>query len=268
MTNRQRIKFLLLILLFELTLALFIGIARFHQIIVRPAPSKPRRAKLVPTAEEKFTTLKKYVFTDEASLKSWDEKVFRGRSHYQVLSENGRTFLAGSSRGESSALFMKVDLPLEPGFLLSWRWRAVAFPKKAHPERLADHSQDDFAARIYAVFPGSGFFNTNVIEYIWDEHLPPGTAASSPFSGKVKLVVVRSGAGDWQTETRDLYRDYITFFGQKPDRPLGAIAFMTDSDNTHTQSMADFGEFTIKIKNKMPVIDSDALPHLPGGSPS
>ena len=49
---------------------------------------------------------------------------------------------------------------------------------------------------------------------LWDEHIEAGTSASSPFSGLVKLFVIRSGPspgenGGWMAEERNIYQDYI-----------------------------------------------------------
>ncbi len=127
-------------------------------------------------------------------------------------------------------------------------------------EKLANRSEDDFAARVYVIFPGSTFFNTDVIEYIWDESIAEGTVGSSPYSDRVKLFVIRSGRpteenGGWQIEKRSPYEDYVKLFGKKPKRAIGAVALMSDSDNTGTQSEANFGAIVFKIEKK------DALPN-------
>lgn len=200
-----------------------------------------------------FSILEKISFKSPDSLKHWEEKIFKGRTRYQVAGEGGRRFLKSRSQNTSSGLYLKMKAPLSPDLFLSWEWRALKFPQKQNVNQLASRSQDDFAARLYVIFPGSNIFNSRVIEYIWDERIPPGTAVSSPFSDKIKLFVIRSGLapakeGGWSYEERNVYEDYVRLFGRKPDRPIGAIAIMSDSDNTASASEADFGEITLKHK--------------------
>ncbi len=215
-----------------------------------PVPKAPP-----PPAVDPFEVVKTFPTDTPEALKKWEEKIFKGKSSYKVVTEGVEVYLSATSSNASSGLFYRTEFRVEPGVFLSWRWRALEFPDKNRPERLSDRGQDDFAVRIYVVFPGSTFFNTNVIEYIWDESLPEGTVASSPFSGRVKLFVIRSGkagseAGGWKTELRDLHEDYRTLFGEEPRRSVGAVAVMSDSDNTRTTTRADFGDFTLKVKKE------------------
>ncbi len=193
-------------------------------------------------------------FKNEDSLKDWEEKIFKNKSEYHVIQEEGQTFLRAKSQDASSGLFKKVNYDLTPGLYLAWQWRVTTFPVKPKPAELSNRSQDDFAARIYVVFPGSSFFNTRVIEYLWDKDIEEGVFQSSPYSGKVKLFVAESGIAKskdgWMAEERNLFNDYVEIFGQKPDKPIGAIAFMSDSDNTHTSSSADFKNIAFKRKDQ------------------
>lgn len=202
---------------------------------------------------EEFDLLEELDFRTPDSLKAWKEKIFKGRTDYVVVPENGEGFLSAVSRASSSGLYKKMKHAVTPELYLSWDWKAVEFPKKPDPNKLAGRAQDDFAARIYLVFPGVTFFGSNVIEYIWDESLPPGTVTASPFSDRVKLFVIRSGGphnenGGWAHEERNVYQDYTALFDAKPVRPLEAIALLSDSDNTRTSSEAYFK--TIELKSK------------------
>ncbi len=252
MKTNDRIRILTLVLLLETALLLTLVSAHFLKKSFLPG-------KIFDAAAEHakhFTVLNKFSFENQASLKNWEEKVFKGKTAYQVLTENSQGFLNSSSAGASSGLYIKLSREVTPNLYLSWRWRAITFPQKKHPERLANRSEDDFAARIYVIFPGSNFFNTNVIEYIWDENINAGSAESSPYSDRIKLFVIRSGKGaeiegGWQTEERNIYQDYLKLFGKEPKRPIGAVAIMSDSDNTGTTSQSDFGEIVFKAKQKI-----------------
>jgi len=61
------------------------------------------------------------------------------------------------------------------------------------------------------------------------------------------MVVVESGtekAGAWVSEQRDILNDYQRLFGGEP-RQLGAIAVMTDTDNTGGEALAWYSDITI-----------------------
>lgn len=260
MTRAGRVRFLSLVLVLETTVAVTLVSANIRERtasgpfvadgpVRREIAGFPTLRPLPPP--DPYETIFSYPVDTEARLGFWQEKVFRGKSEYHLAGDPDKMYVEGSSRDASSSLFVKTDFRASPDVVLDWTWRANVFPAKRGSKRLADQSQDDFAARIYVIFAGTNFFNTRVVEYIWDEWLPVGTAASSPFSGNVKLFVIASGRepGDgWRREVRNIRKDYKTLFGDEPERPVAALAFMTDSDNTGTRTAADFGNFTVKKK--------------------
>lgn len=261
--RRWRIWALFLFLALELLIWVMPYAARIYFKTLENPPSSvrvvlPGVAPLpVPGRSEAFDLLEKLDFRTPDSLKAWEEKVFKGRTNYGVVPENGEGFLSAVSRASSSGLYKKMKHPVTPELYLSWDWKAVEFPKKPDPNKLASRAQDDFAARIYLVFPGVTFFGSNVIEYIWDESLPPGTVTASPFSDRVKLFVIRSGVprsenSGWAHEERNVYQDYTALFDAKPGRPLEAIAVMSDSDNTRSSSQAYFKSIELTERTKVP----------------
>ena len=61
------------------------------------------------------------------------------------------------------------------------------------------------------------------------------------------MVVVESGpvkAGTWIVEQRDILADYRHLFGGEP-RQIGAVAVMTDTDNTGGEATAWYGDISI-----------------------
>ena len=271
MKKHPRLRFLLLVLLLQGAVLVCLqsvrSLLKYHSVISLPSKQQLHQTTVITSAPVTVITqvpipvirqtppidvLAQFKFEDAASIGRWEEKVFKGKTSYEALKDAaGQPYLHSTSQASSSGLYMKVNLKIDPQLCLSWKWRARRFPQKKDPQKLADRRQDDFAARLYVIFPGSNFFNSNVIEYIWDKHLPVGTSESSPFSDRVKLVVVRSGPASpdsWSEEERNIYEDYVQFFGKKPDRVLGAIGLMSDSDNTGTESEADFGDISLKLK--------------------
>jgi len=127
-----------------------------------------------------------------------------------------------------------------------------SFPSKNSPDNLLNKKEDDFAARMYVIFPALFFSNSKVLEYIWAEDIEIGTVVSSPYSDNIKLIVVERGLMNendgWITEERDIYKDYVWAFDSKPRLKMGAIAFMCDSDSTKSNAEAFFDEIKIFYK--------------------
>lgn len=243
---RRRIRFLTLVLGLQsaVTVSLLSSQALLPPVGRMPPPPAPASSTAV--------ILQRFPFETQDALTQWEEKLFKNKTIYRVAGDGDRRFLSAESRDASSGLYKKFRQETSPDLTLSWSWRARVFPKKERPDALSSRRQDDFAARLYVIFPGRTLFGSDVIEYIWDENIPAGRVESSPFSERVKLFVIRSGPGPedskgWVTEERNIRQDYERLFGKKPNRPVGILALMSDSDNTHSVSAADFGEILVKL---------------------
>jgi hypothetical protein len=177
-------------------------------------------------------------------LTGWETKIFKDKTSYTLLQENGTTVVKAQSRASASALYKKVTLdPLHYRYL-RWSWKVAGTINKAQEKSKAG---DDFAARVYVVFPGHFFWQTRAINYIWANHLPVGNSFPSPFTRNAMMLAVESGqanVGQWLSEERDILSDYRHLFGEDPHE-IGAIAFMTDTDNTGEEATAWYGELSI-----------------------
>jgi hypothetical protein len=61
------------------------------------------------------------------------------------------------------------------------------------------------------------------------------------------VVAVESGpgkVGTWVAEQRNIYEDYKRAFGEEPPR-IGAVAVMTDTDDTGDDVTAWYGDITL-----------------------
>jgi hypothetical protein len=171
--------------------------------------------------------------------------------------------------------------------MISWKWRVVSFPEKSYLELQASQlrspslwdklldilkiklldklgwpakskssdkdaksgwlERDDYAARIYVIFPSWIFSNIKSIEYIWSQDIPTGTIITSPYYSNIKLIVVESGKKDpneWVSEERNIYEDYKKAFRKEPPY-VGAIALMTDTDNTLSSAEALYTDIKV-----------------------
>jgi hypothetical protein len=174
----------------------------------------------------------------------WTPKVFNGETSYSFVKEDGRTVLKANSRAAASGLYKKIDLDPRAYPVLRWSWKIEHTIRKGNERTKAG---DDYAARVYVVFPKTLFWKTRAINYIWANSLAIGASVPSAYTSNSMLVAVESGngnAGKWVNEERNIYEDYRKFFGEEPPL-LGAVALMTDTDNTGEEAVAWYGDITL-----------------------
>jgi hypothetical protein len=177
----------------------------------------------------------------QGDLSGWEEKIFTGKTIYSLVSDQGRTVLKAQSQKSASGLFKKVKIDPKKHPVLSWSWKIENTIKKGNAR---SREGDDYPARIYVVFPSLFFFGSKGVNYIWANRLPQGEAVKNPFTDNVMMIAVKSGnslAGVWQKERRNLVRDFKALFGEDPPE-IGAVAIMTDSDNTKDRATAFYGD--------------------------
>lgn len=181
-------------------------------------------------------------------LTGWEAKSFKGLTEYRLVSVDGRTAVKASSHDAASGLIRKMRFHPSKYRYLRWSWK-IEGPIKGGDEKRK--SGDDYAARVYVVFPGRFFWQTRAINYIWANHLPKGASLPNAYSGNAMMVAVESGpalAGRWLAAERDLLADYRRLFGAEPGE-AGAIAIMTDTDNTGASATAWYGDITLSTEH-------------------
>jgi len=181
---------------------------------------------------------------ESEGLAGWQSKSFKGMTDYHLVKEDHRTTIKAHSRNAASGLFKKVNLEAGQYRYLQWKWKIDA-PLGHAAEKTK--GGDDYAARVYVIFPGFFFWQMKAINYVWANRLPKGESFANPYTGNAMMVVVESGrelAGTWVSEQRDIVADYRRLFGKEPGR-LGAVAIMTDTDNTGGEATAWYGDITL-----------------------
>ena len=175
----------------------------------------------------------------------WEEKVFTDHTTYGVIRDETGNVLKARSHGAASALILEKKIDLQEFPVLSWRWKVANVLAKGDANSKAG---DDYAARVYVIFPHWFFPKTRTINYIWANKLPQGAVVPNPFTANAMMVAVESGeehVGQWLLESRNVRDDYRAIFGEEP--PLaGAIAIMTDTDNTGGSAAAWYDDIRIK----------------------
>lgn len=227
MFNKARIKLLLLILACIIILGyLFVFAAQI-----------PRR----------------FPFDKKDALDEWEEKIFKGRVLYSVKVEKAGGYLTAYSEDAASGIFYKLRFDPKRRPMISWKWKVIKFPEKGGA-RVTDSKwieKDDYAARLYVIFPRFSFKSTETLEYIWDKEIPEGTIMTSPYLKNIKLIVIESGEklGEWVYEERNIYEDFKKAFNREPGR-VGAIAIMTDTDNTISTAEAYYDELKVGYRDE------------------
>ena len=177
-------------------------------------------------------------------LSGWTSKSFKGETEYRLEKEDGRLVVRAKSRGTASGLVKEIEFDPVKFRYLRWSWK-IADTVKGGDERTK--AGDDYAARVYVVFPGFFFWQTRAINYIWANRLPKGESIANAFTANAMMVAVQSGpdlAGRWLEEERDILEDYRQLFGGDPPK-AGAVAIMTDTDNTGGSAVAWYGEISL-----------------------
>ncbi len=197
-----------------------------------------------------FELPKWFPFSTERSLNEWEIKIFSGRVIYEVETDSVDGSLHALSKSSASAIFYKIrqrfkaqDYPM-----LSWKWRVIKFPDQEKLKNRQGIERDDYAARVYVIFPSIFIFSSKVLEYVWDEAAPLENISDSPYSGNIKLIVAHSSRDDigrWVFEERNILDDYRKAFGRDPALRVGAIALMSDADTIDDVSEAYFDDIKI-----------------------
>lgn len=177
------------------------------------------------------------------NLSAWKEKSFKGQTSYSLEQQEGRTVLRASASGTASGLYRKVSVQAHDLPVLTWSWKITNTLSAENPYR---KDGDDFAARVYVVFPGRFFWQTRALIYVWSDKLPIGRSVPNAFTGNAAIIAVESGnrfSGTWRHESRNYAEDYRSAFNAEPPDPV-AVAVMSDADNTGGTASAWYGDIT------------------------
>jgi hypothetical protein len=132
---------------------------------------------------------------------------------------------------------------------LSWKWRAVTLPVGGNE---CAEGKGDSAAVVYVSWKRGLRYYT--LKYVWSAVGPRGAVCDkkrNPFLAQ-DTVILESGAplGEWKSVDLDLRAEFRKHFeggDVKADVPdFFGIGLMSDGDQTHSVSSADFAEFSLE----------------------
>jgi hypothetical protein len=172
--------------------------------------------------------------------------------YYHVLGDApDAPVLQGIYRPGLETVTMGVEVPQamrQRAQFLRWRWRALAFPEGGDECRAG---RGDSAASVVVAFKRG--FKWYMLKYVWSPSSPLGATCDRKRSlmlTRDTIVLERGGApGTWLTErvnVRQAFRDH--FADGDPEAPvpdLVGVAVMTDGDQTHSESGAEWADFEL-----------------------
>ncbi len=173
---------------------------------------------------------------------------------FSLVADEGRTVLRVESDNSAGSLGMPLTVPAGAAgndATLQWRWKVDRMLEKADMDRKLG---DDFAGRVYVFFDvpleSLSFMDRGKIRiarmvagadvpaaalcYVWDNQHRIGHTAWSPYTNRVRKIVLQSGPsrlGQWMSESRDVAADFREAFGFAAPAVTG-VAVGNDSDNT------------------------------------
>ena len=173
----------------------------------------------------------------------WRQKKTKKKEdlYYTIQAEDGDYFLRAETVGRATNAGRPVRINLRVFKKLRWRWRVHSLPANGNETH---KKTNDSAAAVRLVFKGRLVPKT--LKYVWSATLPKGTETVSPASEDTKVIVLESGRGKmgkWIWEEVNAYEDYKRLFGSDP-RLVGAVAVLTDSDNTKVHVKADYDDIS------------------------
>lgn len=204
----------------------------------------------------------------------WTHTAIHGverRTEYRLVDDDGTSVLRADAQGSASALVHEVSFPAAAAALLEWRWKVNRVLKSGDG---TTKEGDDYAARVYVMFDyplakltfadrlrlrlARALYGPDVpaaaLCYVWDARLPAGTIIASPYTSRVRIVVVDSGAehaGRWRVVQRDPGADFRRAYGEEPPG-ISAVAVATDTDNTGERVTAWYGDIVLKKRGVTP----------------
>ena len=84
--------------------------------------------------------------------------------------------------------------------------------------------------------------------YVWMLDVPVETVIRSPYTDRVRMIVVESGAqrvGEWVTLRRNVVEDYRRAFGEEPG-DIVAVGLMTDPGDDYSRRRGFYGDITFR----------------------
>jgi hypothetical protein len=189
-------------------------------------------------------------------------------THFEVVELEGKRVLRVEAESSYGNLVHALTLDPPPSTLqFAWRWRV---DQPVEGADLRQRATEDIPAKVCVFFdePMSQvpFLERQVLRmarvrsqdwlpsatvcYVWDNKLPVGTVLRSPYTGRVRYLVLQSGAEhlrSWRSEKREVIADFLRLYGDEATQapPIIGVGVGADADNTHGHSIANVADLVL-----------------------
>lgn len=185
---------------------------------------------------------------------------------FSLVADDGKTVLRVDSDNSAGSVALPLAANRAAGSnTLEWRWKVSRFLEKADMDNKLG---DDFSARVYVFFDvplaSMSFVDRSKIRlarmvagadvptaalcYVWDNKRRIGHTAWSPYTDRVRMIVLQSGQArmnEWMQESRDVAADFREAFGFDAPAVTG-VAVGNDTDNTDDKVTTWFGDVAFR----------------------
>jgi hypothetical protein len=186
---------------------------------------------------------------------------------FSVVETDGRKALRIEAESSYGNLVHPLQFAATPA-TLAWQWRA---DELIDAEDLRTRGGDDVAVKVCVMFDLSldkvPFIERQLLRvargkttdpvpaatvcYVWDGHLPVGTALDNAFTRRIRYKVLQSGTAhlhQWMNERRNIAADFTELFGAESSEvpPVIGVLVGADADNTHGHSLAHVADIVIE----------------------
>jgi hypothetical protein len=171
--------------------------------------------------------------------------------YYTIVNDPVMPYVHAQYRPPFETAVLGIELPKDErksAQRLRWSWRAITLPLGGN-ECVA--GKEDSAATIYITWRrGLRYYG---LKYVWSSVAPKGVTCDrkrSPFVAQDTIILESGGPlNTWRTEEVDLNAEFRKHFenGDPNAEVPGLLGFglMSDGDQTHSDSAADYAAFTV-----------------------
>ena len=197
-------------------------------------------------------------------------------NQFSLVADDGKTVLRVDSDNSAGSLGLPLTATAaNTHATLEWRWKVSRALDQAD---MTTKPNDDFAARVYVFFDvplaSLSFVDRSKIRlarllagadvptaalcYVWDNRQRLGHTQWSPYTNRVRMIVLQSGAANankWLAESRDVAADFRAAFGVDAPAVTG-VAIGNDTDNTHERVSTWYSDVTLKTLTTQKALDA------------